>query len=193
MSGWYSMCWWLGINVDFRCQHQSQPLIIIRIYIYFIDIYHILCSTMAILTKLKHASTVWALCSASTCIVEYLFLVVVIGKWLWLVDAACHGDCLWKSPMVTIWSTLWVYVLGWPWYIDMTISPVWRWFRLTGDFSRIWFDIIIDFLLGFSVLVSVDCISVSIGLESTNWLLNCSQDLLVDLSGSLCRYLSVGI
>jgi len=130
---------------------------------------------MVILIKFKHASAVWALCCASTCTVEYIFQVVVISKWLWLVDAACHGDCLWKSALVTIWSTSWVYALGWLLCIDMAISPISRLSCLTGDISRIVFDFIIEFPVGFLVRISVRCIPVSFGLVCTGWLLDCSK------------------
>jgi len=53
---------------------------------------------MVILSKFKHACTVWALCSASTCHVEYHLMLAVIREWHWLLDAVWHDNCCSKSP-----------------------------------------------------------------------------------------------
>jgi len=66
-----------------------------------VDIYHVSFSKMVILTKFKHASAVCALCSASTCSVEYILQPVVTGTRHWLVDSSIHLDSfiIFRSPL----------------------------------------------------------------------------------------------
>ena len=73
--------------------------------ILFIDILHISVSKKVILTKFKHASTLWALCSASACSTEYILQPVVISTWYWLVSPSRFGSHRWNLASVTHQST----------------------------------------------------------------------------------------
>jgi len=149
---------------------------------------------MVILTNFKCASTVWAVCIASTCSGEYILQSVVMSTKHWVKGALWFARCFSRSSSVTVFS---------PWrvclfrfcsgicvdFLDLPVSfsvdlLVWVWvdwllvgFWLSGCTWKV--DFAIDISVDFSEHIFVDCLHSSFQLVGRTWLFKQGYQILI--------------